>query len=69
MVAILGIARDITERKQMGEEKEKLFCELEQLLAVVSRSQREWQETFDSITDVIFLSDLGSQHHQGQQGG
>jgi PAS domain S-box-containing protein len=24
----------------------------------VSRSKREWQETFDSITDVIFLSDL-----------
>jgi PAS domain S-box-containing protein len=55
--AIAGALGGIVQRKHMKEEKEQLIGELKDLVATVSRSQREWLETFDSITDVIFLSD------------
>lgn len=55
--AMAGALGGIIQRKHMKEEKEQLIGELKDLIATVSRSQKEWLETFDSITDVIFLSD------------
>lgn len=51
------VAWDITERKRLEGEREKLILELQNILAVVSRSQKEWQDTFDSITDLISIQD------------
>ena len=53
----IGIFRDITKQKEMSEEREKLILELQGALANVSHSQKEWQNTFDSITDLISIHD------------
>jgi len=45
-----AIVRDITERKRSEEN-------LRELMNVVSRSQKEWRDTFDSITDLISIHD------------
>lgn len=45
------------ERKRLEGEREKLILELQDTLAKVSRSQKEWQYTFDSITDLISIHD------------
>ncbi|MDA8423826.1 MAG: PAS domain S-box protein, partial [Nitrospiraceae bacterium] len=45
-----AIVRDITERKRSEEA-------LKALVNVVNRSQKEWQDTFDSITDMIYIHD------------
>jgi PAS domain S-box-containing protein len=45
-----AIVRDITERKRSEEE-------LKVLMDVVIRSQKEWRDTFDSITDMISIHD------------
>jgi PAS domain S-box-containing protein len=49
-VRLQAIVRDITGRKQAEES-------LRDLVAKVSRSQKEWQDTFDSITDMISIHD------------
>ncbi len=54
---IIGIVRDITERKRAEAEREKLIADIQGALGAVSRSQKEWQETFDSITDMISIHD------------
>jgi PAS domain S-box-containing protein len=46
---------DITAQKLMEEERQKLIDELQNTIIQVSRSQKEWQDTFDSITDMIFI--------------
>ena len=46
----VGIAADLSQIKQSEERREKL-------IQAVSRSQREWQDTFDSITDMISIHD------------
>ena len=38
-------------------EQEKMIAELQKLFDLVSISQKEWQETFDRITDMIFILD------------
>ena len=58
VAAVVTTCEDIGSRKGMEHEKEKLIGELEEMVALISRAQREWTETFDAITDVIFLSDL-----------
>ncbi len=58
VLAVVTTCEDISERKQMEAESERLIEQLRHMLGLISRSQREWQETFDAITDVIFLSDL-----------
>ena len=45
---IIGLARDITERKLMGEEVKSLLSKAEE-------SAKDWQLTFDSASDVIAL--------------
>ncbi|HWR59122.1 MAG TPA: ATP-binding protein, partial [Thermodesulfovibrionales bacterium] len=51
------VARDITERKELEWEREKLIIELQDTLDKVSRSQKMWQDTFDSIGDLISIHD------------
>jgi PAS domain S-box-containing protein len=55
--SVLGVARDITERKHSEQEREKLISELREALNMISRSHKEWQDTFDSITDMIAIID------------
>lgn len=52
-----GTVQDITGRKQAEEEREKLLSELQDSITKISRSQKEWQNTFDSITDLISIHD------------
>lgn len=54
---VLALDRDITGRKKAEEEKERLNLELRETLKSLSYSQKEWRETFDSITDMIFIVD------------
>jgi PAS domain S-box-containing protein len=52
--AELVITRDITDRKQAEEE-------IRRLLDRESQAAREWQETFDAVTDIVTLI---SPHHE-----
>jgi PAS domain S-box-containing protein len=47
---LLAIVRDVTERKRSEKE-------LRDLMNLVSRSQKEWRDTVDSITDMICIHD------------
>ncbi|HAM53432.1 MAG TPA: hypothetical protein DCP92_23080 [Nitrospiraceae bacterium] len=58
LYAVAGALSGIIQRKRMMDEREKLISELHELVFKISRSQKEWMETFDSITDAIFLSNL-----------
>jgi len=49
--------QDITERKRAEEERERLIIDIQNALGAVSQSQKEWQDTFDSITDMISIHD------------
>ena len=42
--------------------------QLTEQFTLVSRSQKEWQETFDCITDPMAVVDQNHTPHQGQQG-
>lgn len=55
--AFMAFLWDITERKGAEEEREKLIVEIRQALTDVSRSKKEWQDTFDSITELISIHD------------
>lgn len=57
---VLGVSRDITERRRSEQEREKLIHQLRNAVDMISRSQKEWQETFDSITDMIAIVDRES---------
>lgn len=54
---LVGTILDITERKRLEEEREKLIIELRNTVERVSRSQKMWQDTFDSIGDIISVHD------------
>lgn len=45
LIAIEGISRNITESKQTEE--------------LIIRAKREWEHTFDSVSDLIFITDTG----------
>jgi PAS domain S-box-containing protein len=55
--AIANALAGIIQRKRIEEEREKLIGDLRITLGKVSRSQRTWQETFDSIGDMISIHD------------
>jgi PAS domain S-box-containing protein len=57
VAGVISAIQDITERKQTEKEREKLIKELQSLLKTISRSQKDWQDTFDSITDMISIMD------------
>ncbi|MDH4231650.1 MAG: PAS domain S-box protein, partial [Nitrospirota bacterium] len=54
---VLVFDRDVTERKKAEDERDRLIGELQEALSRVSRSQKEWLDTFDSITDHISIID------------
>jgi len=56
-VRLQVIVRDISERKQAEEDRERLIADIQRALGAVTRSQKEWQDTFDSITDLISIHD------------
>jgi PAS domain S-box-containing protein len=56
-VRLQAIVRDITERKRAEEVREQLIAEIRNALEAVSHSKKEWQDTFDSITDLISIHD------------
>jgi PAS domain S-box-containing protein len=55
--AIAYALAGIIQRKQMELEHERLIRDLKITLEKVSRSQKMWQETFDSIGDLISIHD------------
>ncbi len=54
---VFGISRDITPQRQAQAERERLIGELQALIEVVTQSHREWQNTFDGITDMVSILD------------
>ncbi|MDH4164327.1 MAG: PAS domain S-box protein, partial [Nitrospirota bacterium] len=56
-VGIISVIADITARKQAEAERENLIADIRSALDAVNRSKKEWQETFDSITDMISIHD------------
>ncbi|MBI4682792.1 MAG: PAS domain S-box protein [Nitrospirae bacterium] len=56
-VRMTGTVQDITGRKKTEVEKENLIQELQAALKKVSVSQKEWHDTFDSIQDLVYISD------------
>ncbi len=57
LAAVANALAGIIQRKRMQEERENLILDLKTLLGTVSASRQEWQETFDSITDMISIHD------------
>lgn len=55
--AVMGISRDITDRKLAEDEREKYIADLTKLMNIISRSHKEWQQTFDGIGDMISIHD------------
>jgi len=52
------LQREVAERIWAEEEKQKLIVQLRNTIALVSRSEKEWQDTFDDIGDMISIQDL-----------
>lgn len=55
--AVANALAGIVQRKRTENEREKLILDLQDVLGTLSRSHREWQDTFDSITDMISIVD------------
>jgi PAS domain S-box-containing protein len=58
VLQVFGTTDDVTAGKRAEEERERLIADIRNALGAVSRSQKEWQDTFDSITDIISIHDL-----------
>ena len=56
-VVFANQAASAIENRSLIEHLEKKNRESAQQLKVISRSQKEWQETFDSITDLVTIHD------------
>jgi PAS domain S-box-containing protein len=57
IIAGIEVVRNITARKQMEVDRENLIKEQRDLIATVTRSHKEWKDTFDSIQDPIYITD------------
>ncbi len=55
--SIAFLEREIKDRTHAEEERKKVVTELQNMVRQVSQSQREWQETFDDIGDMISIHD------------
>lgn len=53
----VGALAGTIQRKRMQEERERLVQELQNLVQQVTRAKREWQATFDAITDPVSIHD------------
>ena len=56
--AFTNVLAGIIQRKRAEEERSMLILKLQEAFETVTRSQKEWMGTFDSITDMIFISDV-----------
>ena len=56
--AYANVLAGIVQRKRAEEERSMLILKLQDAFETVTRSQKEWMGTFDSITDLIFISDV-----------
>lgn len=57
LIAVANALAGVIQRKKVDDDRKRLNRELQQTLTLVSRSQKEWQETFDSITDLVTIHD------------
>ncbi len=55
--AIAAVLAGIVQHKRAEEDRERLISRLRDVLDMVSYSQKQWQDTFDSITDLISIHD------------
>ena len=55
--ALADALAGIIQRKRIENDREKLIGDLRSAFDVISRSHKEWQDTFDSITDMISIVD------------
>lgn len=55
--AIANVLAGIIQRRNVEKEREILFGELQKTFDIVSQAHKEWQDTFDSITDLISIHD------------
>jgi len=55
--AIANVLAGIIHRKKLEKEREKLVEDLQVTLNMVSSSRKMWQDTFDNITDLVFIHD------------
>ena len=61
LLALSSIADEIAlgiERKRIEAERETLLNDLKVSIETVSRSHKEWRDTFDSIQDPIYITDI-----------
>lgn len=56
-MGIISVIADVTEQKRSEEDREKLIDDIREALHAVGQSKKEWQDTFDSITDLISIHD------------
>jgi PAS domain S-box-containing protein len=56
--AFANVLAGIVQRKRAEDERSMLIHKLQDAFETVTRSQKEWRGTFDSITDLIFISDV-----------
>lgn len=52
---VIETLHDITTQKLMEDEREKLIGKLQNTIIQVSLSQKEWQDTFDSVADMVYI--------------
>jgi len=57
LVAVANALAGIIRRRKAEDEREQLHQELQATYRKVVRSQKEWQVTFDSITDLVSIHD------------
>jgi PAS domain S-box-containing protein len=55
--AIAAALAGIIQHKRAEEDRERLILKLQDVLDMVSYSQKQWQDTFDSITDLVSIHD------------
>jgi PAS domain S-box-containing protein len=55
--AIAAALAGIIQHKRAEEDRERLIRPLRDVLEMVSYSQKQWQDTFDSITDLVSIHD------------
>jgi len=60
LTAVANALAGIIKRRRTEDERNRLHQELQETFKKVARSQKEWQETFDSITDLVSIHD---EHH------
>lgn len=54
---VVGIFRDTTELIRSEQERERVMLELRDALERLSGVQKEWQDTFDNIADLVSIHD------------